>query len=201
MKHVLLAASVAALIIAGCNKKSDDADSSGEGQVTSEAVETIVPNGDTAMAGEDGAMPAAPEMDADARLTEALRWMEANKARDGVITLPSGLQYTVRETGDEGGVSPTNGQKVRVNYEGRFVDGEVFDSSYERGEPAIFPSDRLIAGWVEALSLMKPGDVWTLYIPPELGYGEAGSVNPNTGEVLIPPNSALIFRLELIENL
>ena len=118
-----------------------------------------------------------------------------------MITTDSGLQYTINRSGDADGVSPKSGQYVKVHYEGKFVNGTVFDSSYERGEPANFPSDGLIDGWVEALSLMKPGDEWTLYITPELGYGDKERKNPNTGETVIPANAILLFRMELLENL
>jgi FKBP-type peptidyl-prolyl cis-trans isomerase len=80
---------------------------------------------------------------------------------------------------------------VKVNYEGKLLNGKVFDSSYERGQPAAMPLDALIPGWIEALQLMRPGDEWVLYVPPELGYGAEGA-----GE--IPPDSTLIFRIELI---
>lgn len=125
---------------------------------------------------------------------EAERWMAANGARPDVVTLPSGLQYTVNKASANPGNSPAPGQMVKVHYEGKLIDGSVFDSSYERGRPAEFPSDRLIAGWVEALGLMSPGDEWTLYVPPQLAYGQ----RPPPG---IPANAVLIFRMELLENL
>ncbi len=125
---------------------------------------------------------------------EAERWLAANGARPDVITLPSGLQYSVNTASPKPGNSPAPGQMVKVHYEGKLIDGTVFDSSYERGEPAEFPSDRLIKGWVEALGMMSPGDEWTLYIPPNLGYGPRGTRG-------IPGNAVLIFRMELLENL
>ena len=87
--------------------------------------------------------------------------------------------------------SPVSGDRVTVHYRGQFPNGEEFDSSYSRGEPATFPSDRLIEGWVEALPLMRVGEVWELYIPSELAYGARG-VGP------IGPNQSLVFQLELV---
>ena len=107
----------------------------------------------------------------------------------------SGLQYVVLDSGDPSGASPVNGQQVVVYYEGRLADtGEMFDSAYQRGAPEIFPSDRLIPGWVEALSMMKPGDHWLLYIPANLAYGEKGTPGGP-----IPPNADLVFEVELAD--
>jgi len=136
----------------------------------------------------------AKEMTPSTSAIEAERWLKANGARPDVITLPSGLQYSVNTASQNPGNSPAPGQMVKVHYEGKLIDGTVFDSSYERGEPARFPSDRLIKGWVEALGMMSPGDEWTLYVPPNLAYGERGRPG-------IPPNAVLIFRMELLENL
>tara|TARA_B100000959_G_scaffold286591_1_gene365972 strand:- start:10079 stop:10780 length:702 start_codon:yes stop_codon:yes gene_type:complete len=116
-----------------------------------------------------------------------------NAQNDGVITLDSGLQYTVLETGPDGGDSPTTDNSVLAHYHGTLTDGSVFDSSVDRGEPASFGVSQVIAGWTEALQLMKVGDKWRLFIPPSMAYGEA-SPTP-----AIPPNSALIFEVELLE--
>jgi len=142
----------------------------------------------------DAAKAQAQAMTPSVSAVEADRWMQANGARPDVVTLPSGLQYTVNTASKTPGNSPAPGQMVKVHYEGKLIDGTVFDSSYERGEPAKFPSDRLIKGWVEALGMMSPGDEWTLYVPPNLAYGERGRPG-------IPPNAVLIFRMELLENL
>ena len=115
-----------------------------------------------------------------------------NGQRDGVVTTESGLQYEVIESGDAQGPQPTATDVVTVHYEGRLVDGTVFDSSLARGEPIDFPVGQVIPGWVEALQLMRVGDKWKLTIPSELAYGEA-SPSP-----LIPPNSVLIFEVELL---
>jgi len=108
-----------------------------------------------------------------------------------VVTTPSGLQYEVLASGT--GKSPTATDKVTVNYVGRLTDGTEFDSSYKRGQPAVFPVNRVIPGWTEALQLMKEGDKWRLTIPPQLAYGERGAGK------LIPPNSTLVFEVELIK--
>ncbi|MFW5804723.1 MAG: FKBP-type peptidyl-prolyl cis-trans isomerase [bacterium] len=123
-------------------------------------------------------------------LNKAEQFLEENKKKEGVVELPSGLQYEIIEEGE--GESPGLTDKVTTHYKGMLLDGTVFDSSYDRGEPVQFPVNGVIKGWTEALQLMKPGAKWKLYIPPTLGYGE----NPPPGE--IEPNSLLIFEIELI---
>ena len=118
-------------------------------------------------------------------------FLDENGQQDGVVTLPSGLQYQVLASGD--GESPSTTDSVLAHYHGTLTDGTVFDSSVDRGEPATFGVSQVIAGWTEALQLMKVGDKWRLFIPPALAYGEA-SPSP-----AIPPNSALIFDVELRE--
>lgn len=117
-------------------------------------------------------------------------FLEQNGQRAGVVTLASGLQYEVVSEGT--GATPSASSTVRTHYEGTLINGEVFDSSYKRGQPAEFPVGGVIAGWTEALQLMKEGAKWRLYIPSELAYGgrAAGS---------IPPHSALIFDIELLK--
>jgi len=124
-------------------------------------------------------------------LDAAKAYLADNATKPGVRTLPSGVQYEVVHEGPKDGKSPGPRDLVKVNYEARLTDGEVIDSSYDRGVPAVMHLDRLIPAWTEALQRMKPGDEWTLYVPPEQGYGESGK-----GEV--PPNAVLIFRIELI---
>ncbi len=119
-------------------------------------------------------------------------FLATNAKAPGVRVLPSGVQYKVVREGPPGGRRPGPNDEVKVHYEGKLIDGKVFDSSYERGQPAAMPLPALIPAWVEALQLMRPGDEWILYVPPELGYGAEGG-----GE--IPPNSVLIFRIELID--
>ncbi|MEM6535199.1 MAG: FKBP-type peptidyl-prolyl cis-trans isomerase [Pseudomonadota bacterium] len=112
---------------------------------------------------------------------------------DGIVKTESGLEYIVLESGDEAGVSPIESDQVVVFYEGRFSDtGEVFDSAFKRGEPELFPANGVIPGWVEALSLMKPGDRWLVHIPSDLAYGA-------TGYGAIPPNADLDFEVELMD--
>ena len=94
--------------------------------------------------------------------------------------------------GPVSGLRPKPADEVKVNYEGKLLDGEVFDSSYQRGTPVVMTVRELVPGWVEALQLMRPGDEWLLYVPPSLGYGDKGA-GP------IPPNSVLVFKLELID--
>lgn len=107
----------------------------------------------------------------------------------------SGLQYVVLESGDASGASPVNGQMVAVYYEGRLAEnGEMFDSAFQRGQPELFPSDRLIPGWVEALAIMKPGDRWLMYIPSDIAYGAQGTPGGP-----IPPNADLMFEVELLD--
>ena len=106
---------------------------------------------------------------------EATAYLTKNGKAKGVVTLPSGLQYKIERSGPTGGQKPQPGDEVKVHYEGKLLSGKVFDSSYERGAPAAMPIDALIPAWIEALQLMRPGDSWTLYVPPALGYGEEGA--------------------------
>ena len=124
------------------------------------------------------------------QLEEGKAFLEANKAKEGVKTTPSGLQYSVKTEGT--GKQPNAKSTVTVHYEGRLIDGTVFDSSIKRGEPATFKLDGVIKGWTEGLQLMKEGGEYTLYIPAELAYGDKG--NPS-----IPPNSVLVFDVKLIK--
>ena len=126
-----------------------------------------------------------------AAIEQGEMFLKMNKERAGVTTLPSGLQYEVLATGT--GRKPKATDKVRCHYEGRLVDGTMFDSSIQRGEPAVFGVNQVIAGWVEALQLMSEGDKWKLYIPYNLGYGEQGAGGA------IPPYSTLVFEVELLE--
>ena len=118
-------------------------------------------------------------------------FLAANAKKPGVKVLPSGLQYKVLKTGT--GASPKATDTVKVHYHGTLTNGEKFDSSVERGEPAEFPVNRVIPGWTEALQLMKPGDKWQLVIPSDLAYGPQGR------PPVIPPNSVLLFDVELLE--
>ncbi|MBC8414143.1 MAG: FKBP-type peptidyl-prolyl cis-trans isomerase [Nitrospira sp.] len=121
---------------------------------------------------------------------EGETFLSENKTKDGVVELPSGLQYIIVSEGS--GDSPKATDTVSVHYKGTLIDGTEFDSSYGRGEPAEFPVNRVIPGWTEALQLMKPGAKWQLFIPSDLAYGERGAGK------MIGPNSALIFDVELL---
>lgn len=128
----------------------------------------------------------------DARAAEAAAFMADNAEADGVISLGSGLQYKVLASGAAGALSPDGNDLVRVHYEGSLIDGTVFDSSFERGSPYVTTPQDVVPGWTEALQRMKVGDEWLLYVPPELGYGENRAGR-------IPPNSVLVFRLQLLD--
>jgi len=120
---------------------------------------------------------------------EGETFLAGNRKKEGVVTLPSGLQYKVVKAGD--GASPKETDTVETNYRGTLIDGTEFDSSYKRGQAAVFPVNGVIPGWTEALQRMKVGDKWQLFLPPELAYGEQGA-GP------IGPNSTLIFDVELM---
>lgn len=117
-------------------------------------------------------------------------FLRINKEKRGVVTLPSGLQYEVLKTDD--GQKPGPNDKVRCHYHGTLIDGRVFDSSIERGQPAVFGVSQVIRGWTEALQLMNVGSKWRLFIPSEMAYGAHGA-----GEA-IEPNMTLIFDVELL---
>lgn len=123
-------------------------------------------------------------------LNKGLEYLTNNAKRENVKVTPTGLQYEVLVEGT--GRSPQKTDNVKCNYEGRFVDGTVFDSSYKTGKPAVFPLDKVIPGWTEGLQLMKEGAKYRLSLPYQLGYGAYGYAT-------IPPYSALIFDVELLE--
>ena len=126
-----------------------------------------------------------------ANIEKGKSFLEENAKRPEVVTLPSGLQYEIIKEGT--GKKPKSTDHVRCHYEGTLIDGTLFDSSIQRGEPAVFGVNQVIPGWVEALQLMPEGSKWKLYIPSELAYGARGA-----GE-MIPPHSTLIFEVELLE--
>lgn len=133
---------------------------------------------------------------AQAEMSEAMKkegeeYLAANAKKEGVKVLASGLQYKVVKEGT--GKSPKLTDKVKCHYDGTFIDGRKFDSSYDRKQPAVFGVNQVIAGWTEALQLMKEGSVWELYIPYTLAYGETGAPGA------IPPCATLVFKVELIE--
>jgi FKBP-type peptidyl-prolyl cis-trans isomerase FklB len=118
-------------------------------------------------------------------------FLAANKTKEGVVTLPSGLQYKILKEGN--GPKPTASDSVVCNYKGTLINGTEFDSSYKRGEPATFPVTGVIKGWTEALQLMPVGSKWQLFIPPDLAYGPRGTPGGPIG-----PNATLVFEVELI---
>jgi FKBP-type peptidyl-prolyl cis-trans isomerase FklB len=119
-------------------------------------------------------------------------FLNENKSKEGVITLTSGLQYKILSKGSGSGSHPTVLDFVKIHYRGSFIDGRVFDSSYQRGQPHAFPLNRVIPGWMEALQLMTVGDKWQVFVPSYLAYGEMGFGQE------IAPNMALIFEIELL---
>jgi FKBP-type peptidyl-prolyl cis-trans isomerase FklB len=121
---------------------------------------------------------------------EGAEFLKANSTKAGVVTLPSGLQYTILKEGN--GPKPKATDRVTTHYHGTLINGTVFDSSVERGQPATFPVNGVIAGWIEALQLMPQGSKWKLFVPSDLAYGARGASE------LIGPHATLIFDVELI---
>ncbi len=128
---------------------------------------------------------------ASANLKAGQDFLEANKKKPGVVSLPSGLQYEVITEGK--GIKPLARNKVTCHYHGTLIDGTVFDSSVKRGQPATFPLNMVIKGWTEGLQLMQVGSKWRFFIPPQLAYGDR-----QTG-AHIGPNSTLVFEVELLD--
>jgi FKBP-type peptidyl-prolyl cis-trans isomerase len=157
----------------------------GKSQLTDEQIQEVMIEFQQAMQARAG------ELDAK-RKKEGEEFLAANKKKPGVKTTASGLQYVVVKAGT--GKTPKPTDTVTVNYEGRLLDGTVFDSSYKRGEPATFQVGEVIPGWTEALQLMKVGSEYTLYIPSDLAYRD----KPRPGG-LIRPNDTLIFKVELLD--
>lgn len=145
---------------------------------------------------ETTATPNAPTMqqlssNADMNKANGDKFLNENKQKSGVVTLPSGLQYKILTAGK--GQKPTINDVVTVQYEGKLINGTVFDSSYKRNQPATFPVNGVIPGWVEALQQMPVGSVWELYIPANLAYGETGA------PPVIGPNEVLVFKVNLMD--
>lgn len=135
-------------------------------------------------------MQAQAQAQAEAAAGEGKAYLAENAKREGVTVLESGLQYEVLVAGE--GAKPSRDDQVRTHYHGTLIDGTVFDSSYQRGQPAEFPVGGVIAGWIEALQLMNTGSKWRLHVPSELAYG---------GQAIgsIPPHSVLVFDVELLD--
>jgi FKBP-type peptidyl-prolyl cis-trans isomerase FklB len=138
---------------------------------------------------------AQAEPDPAAAAAEAARgdaFLAKNAHAPGVVALPSGLQYKVVKSGPPTGLHPKPGDEIRVHYEGALVDGTVFDSTLQSGQPAVMTLGGLVPGWMEALPMMRPGDEWILYVPAKLGYGDRGAGG------VIPPGATLVFKLQLL---
>lgn len=155
--------------------------------LTEDEMKTVLTEAQTEMRQE---MEAKMKQEADTNKKAGADFLAANKTKEGVVTLPSGLQYKVITQGT--GAKPTASDTVVCNYRGTLINGTEFDSSYKRGQPATFPVSGVIKGWTEALQLMPIGSKWQLFVPGDLAYGER-SPAPQ-----IPPNSTLIFEVELI---
>ena len=134
---------------------------------------------------------AQDKVEGEKNLKAGKAFLAANAKKDGVITTATGLQYKVLKSGT--GASPQKTDTVKVHYHGTLIDGTVFDSSVQRGEPITFPVSDVIPGWTEALQLMKVGDKWQLFIPSSLAYGELSPPGSKIG-----PNSTLLFEVELL---
>lgn len=184
MKHLLTG--LAALTLVACGGNGTDAANSaakiaevGDGSAVCPASEVI---SDVAMYKNDH--PAAQD--------DYAAWHAENGQRAGVVTTESGLQYQVIKKGASNGPSPEGSQIIKVNYHGFFPNGEIFDSSYNRGQAIEFPANGVIKGWIEGLGMMKPCDAWTIYVPGNLAYGPRGRPG-------IPPNATLGFHVQLLE--
>lgn len=204
MKHTLLMIALAALMISGCSEQPATVE---EPAATSEpaADAAVEMAAEASKAAADVAQPdpldeamerarAAKEAKAQAAqeaLDAGQAYLHINAQKPGVMVTASGLQYEILSKGD--GKSPGPTSNVVTHYHGTFTNGDMFDSSIERDQPATFPVNRVIAGWTEALQMMQEGDTYRLVIPPNLAYGERGAGDR------IPPNSVLIFDVELIE--
>jgi FKBP-type peptidyl-prolyl cis-trans isomerase len=159
-------------------------------RLTDEQMQQVMTDFQTEMTAQITARQEAQRAADAARGTaQADSFLTANADAEGVVTTESGLQYVVLEEGD--GPSPTPGDEVTVNYEGKLINGEVFDASARRGQPATFGVTQVIPGWTEGLQLMQVGSTYRFHVPPDLAYGERGRPG-------IPPNSLLIFEVELL---
>lgn len=162
----------------------------GEESASAEVQQRIDAQAEAAAAAEARRKAEQAQMQAQQQASEA--YLHINAQKPNVKVLESGLQFEIIESGE--GASPGSDDRVVVHYHGTLVNGDVFDSSLERGQPATLPVNRVIRGWQQALPMMKEGDTWKLVIPPDLAYGAAGA-----GGGRIPPHATLIFEVELIE--
>ena len=179
-KIMLAACASGALLLTGCGSPAESAPPSDAAQAA--AVEPA--------AGQDEAAAEAGTDENASPLERGRAFLASNAQREGVTTTASGLQYEVIASGD--GASPTATDRVRAHYHGTLIDGTVFDSSLDRGQPFETVVNGVIKGWQEALQLMRVGDKWKLFVPPELAYGEKGAGGA------IGSNATLIFEVELL---
>ncbi|MGE0587137.1 MAG: FKBP-type peptidyl-prolyl cis-trans isomerase [Cyclobacteriaceae bacterium] len=183
-------------VLMASNLKNQGSDSI-DVNILTEAMVDILTDGESQMEEQEAMgivqpyMARAMEQRTEKMKAKGVAFLEENKNKEGIKTTASGLQYRVISSG--AGKMPTAEQSVTVHYTGKLIDGTVFDSSVERGEPATFGVSQVIDGWTEALQLMKEGDKWELFIPSDLAYGERGAGGR------IPPYSTLIFEVELIK--
>lgn len=196
MAGINIADQVTGRMLAGLKKEADGAPDSINDQLFFRGFTDALLNDTTVMTLSKAEPISRDKIEANRQAKVALQtakgraFLAENAKKDGVIVLPSGLQYKVLKQGD--GIVPQKTDKVKVHYEGRLIDGTVFDASSKHGtEPATFRPDQVIKGWTEALTMMPVGSKWQLFIPQELGYGERA-----TGQ--IPAFSTLIFDVELI---
>ena len=176
---------------AALSQAISDALSGVEPRVSDEDLRTAFEDLGKKMEAKQAVLQAEAEAKAQETLAAGQAFLEGNKVAEGITTTESGLQYKVETEGE--GESPTAASTVSVHYEGRLLDGTVFDSSYSRGAPASFGVGQVIPGWTEALQLMKPGSKWEVWIPSEIGYGARGAGAD------IGPNEVLNFTIELLE--
>ena len=163
-----LTATIASVALAGCGQSMDEV----QKEVAKQEAEAAASASVNAKAGTD--------------------YLAQIAKQPGVVALPSGLLYKVVYSPDPNGAHPAATDTVKINYEGKLVNGHVFDSSYERNQPATYPLPQLVPAWQQAVPMMHKGDTWMLYVPSSLGYGER-----DMGE--IPPNSVLIFKIQLLD--
>ena len=183
LKHDEIEVDVKALTMA-----LSDAKGEGKPRLSQEEIQTVMK---TFQERQQAKRAESQKAVADANEKEGAAFLVENAQKEGVVTTDSGLQYKVIKAGE--GASPSADDKVSVHYRGTLIDGTEFDSSYSRGQPVSFPVKGVIAGWTEALQLMKEGAKWELYIPSGLAYGPGGT----SGK--IGPNATLIFEVELLK--
>lgn len=189
MMKSLMVGLAAAALLAGCDQMSGDADLRADvDDLNAEVFGRKCKSGEiiTDITAYEKSIEGLPEADLDPEV-----WHTSNGARGNVTTTESGLQYTVVQKGDPDKPKPVGSQSIKVNYHGFFPNGDVFDSSYNRGEPIEFPANGVIKGWIEGLGGMSPCEARTLYIPGDLAYGPEGRAS-------IPPNATLIFYVQLL---